>query len=192
MALPMPHDRFTVAEYERMIAGGILTEDDRVELIEGEIIAMSPVGSRHFECVTNLLELIIGRKPDTVRVTMQNPIRLLDESEPEPDLTIMRAKRYWRRIPTVADVLIVIEVSDSTRNYDYGTKMPLYARAGVPELWIVDLMTDRVERYTEPDMSTYQQIHHFERGSIIESAAVPELAIPVDSILEPPDDDDPS
>lgn len=95
--------RLTVDQYEQMAVDGDLTEDDRVELIEGEIIAMSPVGSRHFECVTTLLELIIDRKPDTVRVTMQNPIRLLDESEPEPDLTIMRAKRYWRRIPTVSD-----------------------------------------------------------------------------------------
>lgn len=144
--------RLTADQYEQMAADGDLTEDDRVELIEGEIVAMSPVGSRHFECVTTLLELIIARKPDTVRVTMQNPIRLLDESEPEPDLTIMRAKRYWRRIPTVADVRVVIEVFDSTRNYDHSTKMPLYARAGIPELWIVDLMTDRVERYTEPNI----------------------------------------
>ncbi len=182
--------RLTVEQYEQMAVDGDLTEDDCVELIEGEIVAMSPVGSRHFECVTNLLELIIGRKPDTVRVTMQNPIRLLNESEPEPDLTIMRAKRYWRRIPTVADVLVVIEVSDSTRNYDHSMKMPLYARAGVPELWIVDLIADRVERYTEPDMGAYQQIYHFGRGRIVESAAVPGLAVPVDSILEPPDDDD--
>ncbi len=181
--------RLTVDRYEQMAVDGDLTEDDRVELIEGEIVAMSPVGSRHFECVTTLLELIIGRKPDTVRVTMQNPIRLLDESEPEPDLTIMRAKRYWRRIPTVSDVLVVIEVSDSTRNYDHSTKMPLYARAGVSELWIVDLMTDRVERYTEPEKGTYQQVRHFGRGGVVESATVPGLAIPVDSILEPSDDD---
>jgi Uma2 family endonuclease len=186
----MSHDRFSVAEYERMIEVGTLTEDDRVELIEGEIVAMSPVGSRHFECVTNLLELIIGRKPDTVRVTMQNPIRLLNDSEPEPDLTIMRARRYWRGIPTVADVLVVIEVSDSTRNYDHTTKMPLYARAGVPELWIVDLVTDRVERYTEPDMDAYQQVRYFGRGGVVESVAVSDLIIPVNSILEPPDDVD--
>jgi len=132
--------RLTADQYEQMAAHGDLMEDDRVELIEGGIIAMSPVGSRHFECVTTLLELIIARKPDTVRVTMQNPIRLLDESEPEPDLTIMRAKRYWRRIPTVSDVRVIIEVSDSTCNDDHRTKMPLYSACGHPG--IVDRGSD--------------------------------------------------
>ncbi len=182
----------TVDEYEQMLRDGNLTEDDRVELIEGEIVAMSPAGSRHFECVTALLERIIDQKPASVRVTMQNPIRLLDASEPEPDLTVMRRKSYWHGIPTVADVLIVIEVSDSTRNDDHKRKMPLYARAGIAELWIVDIVADRVERYADPQRGAYRQIRHFVRGDAVQSLTVPELVIPVDRILDPDSDDDPS
>jgi Uma2 family endonuclease len=137
---------------------GVLTEDDRVELIEGKIVAMSPVGARHFESVTTLQELIAERKLNTVRVTMQNPIRLPNDSQPLPDLIVMQAKRYWAAIPTPNEVFIVIEVSDTTLAYDRDVKMPLYAAAGIPEAWIVDLAAGQIVRYSKPLGGGYQTV----------------------------------
>lgn len=183
MAMLMPHHRFTLAEYEQMIEAGIFTEDTRVELIRGEVVSMSPIGSRHAECVTTLIELLIQHKPSTVRVTPQNPIQMPDHSEPQPDVTIIRSRRYWHALPTASDVLIVIEVSDTSRDYDRNTKLPLYAAAGIPEAWIVDITADRIERHTEPAAGGYQLVRYFGRGTVVESVAIPTLAISVDEIV---------
>ena len=155
MALPMPRFRFTVEEYEQMAQVGILTEEDRVELIGGEIVAMSPIGARHAYSVTALIELLVLQKPADVTVTAQNPIRLPDDSEPQPDITVMRAGDYRRSLPTDDNVLIVIEVSDSTRDYDRQTKLPLYAAVRIPEVWIVDLTAHWIERHTDPGDGGY-------------------------------------
>jgi Uma2 family endonuclease len=183
MALPMPRFRFTIEEYEQMAHVGILTEEDRVELIGGEIVAMSPIGARHAYSVTVLIELLVLQKPADVTVTAQNPIRLPDDSEPQPDITVMRAGDYRRSLPTDDNVLIVIEVSDSTRDYDRQTKLPLYAAARIPEVWIVDLTAHWIERHTDPGAGGYLHIVRFVRGSVAESAVVPTLAVPVDIVL---------
>jgi Uma2 family endonuclease len=168
-----------------MGSAGILTEDDRVELIKGEIVSMSPVGARHLESVTTLMELLIEQKPATVRVTMQNPVRLPNDSQPLPDLIVMQAKRYWLAIPAASDVLVVIEVSDTTLVFDQDVKIPLYAAAGIPEAWIVDLPAGRIVRYGKPLGGRYQTVRYFDRGETLESEIVPGLAIPVDTVVGP-------
>src|SRR6478735_7085309 len=110
--------RFTVATYERMIEAGILTEDDRVELVRGEIIALSPMGARHAEGIIATDELLHERVGSVARIMVQYPIRLADDSEPEPDLAVLRRCSYRRTLPTTADVLLVIEIADSSLMFD--------------------------------------------------------------------------
>lgn len=186
MALPMPTRRFTADEYERMGATGIIGADERVELIRGEIVAMNPIGGPHAHCVTRLMQLLVRMDLDGVLVMVQNPVRLPDDSEPVPDLMLMRDRDYDEQIPTGADILIVIEVSDATRAYDRKVKLPLYAGVGIPEAWIVDIVAGCIERYTLPNADGYQLTMRSERGGQIESTAVPALIVPVDAILGPP------
>ncbi|MHB8644231.1 MAG: Uma2 family endonuclease [Thermomicrobiales bacterium] len=183
MAQPMPHHCFTVDEYEQMVEVGILTEDDRVELIQGEIIAMCPIGPRHVDSVGILSRLLTFALPNDVLVLVQSPIRLPDTTEPEPDIALVHFARYRRALPGPSDILALIEVSDTTRDYDRNTKLPLYAAAGIPEAWLVDIAADRIERHTEPAADGYQLIRHFGRGTVVESVAIPTLAIPVDEVL---------
>lgn len=183
MAAPLPHYRFTVADYEQMVAAGILHEDDRVELIDGEIIAMSPIGPRHADCVAILTRLLARQVPDDVLITVQNPIRLPDDSEPQPDIALVRFGRYIQMLPTPGDVLVVIEVADTSRGYDRDTKLPLYAAAGIAEAWLVDLAANRIERHTEPSADGYQAIIRAGRGAVVASVVVPALTVPVDAVL---------
>lgn len=183
MAAPMPHFRFTVDEYEQMIEVGILAEEDRVELLKGEIIAKSPIGARHAYSVTTLIQLLVRQMSDDLLVTARNPIRLPDGSEPQPDIAIIRAGDYRRLLPTGRDVLIAIEVSDTTREYDRETKLPLYAAAGIPEAWLVDPVASRIERYTEPEPDGYHLIARFGRGALVASVVVPTLSVPADVVL---------
>lgn len=183
MALQMPHHRFTVDEYEEMIKAGILVEDDRVELISGEIITMSPIGPRHVDSVAILSRLLTFAVPADVLVLVQSPIRLPDMTEPEPDIALVRFARYRRALPEPDEVFALIEVSDTTRDYDRNMKLPLYAAAGIPEAWLVDIAAERIERHTEPAADGYQLIRHFGRGTLVESVAIPTVTIPVDEIL---------
>jgi Uma2 family endonuclease len=184
MALPMPHFRFTLDEYEQMVQVGILTEDDRVELIGGEIVAMSPIGPRHVDSVGILGRLLTFAAPSDVLVLVQSPVRLPNASEPEPDLALVRFARYRRALPGPADIFLLIEVSDTTRDYDHNTKLPLYAAAGIPEAWLVDIAANRIERHTEPAADGYQLVRYFGRGAVVESVSIPTLAISVDEILD--------
>lgn len=183
MAMPMPHHRFTVDEYEQMIVAGILTEDDAVELIRGEIVDMSPMGPHHFDCVFMLTRLLNRLIPDDVGVAVQLPIRMPTDSEPEPDLALIRFARYVRSIPTIEDVRVVIEVSDSTLAYDRHVKLPLYAAVGIPEAWLVDLTANRIERHSQPMADRYSVVVGYGPGTILESTAVPGLSISVDAVI---------
>ena len=147
MATQVVRRRFTVTDYEQMAEVGILKPDERVELIAGEIWEMAAIGIRHAQCVTRLNRMLIRALPDDFQVNPQNPIRLSDDSEPQPDLAVMYERAY-DATPAAPDILFVIEVSDTTREYDRGTKMPLYAAAGIAEVWLIDLVAERVERYT--------------------------------------------
>ena len=143
--------RFTVDAYHRMVESGILNENDRVQLLEGVIVQMNPIGSRHRVVVTLLNELLIGMVPSGWHVGCQQPVRLAT-SEPEPDLSVVRGKvrDYVDRIPAAADVPLVIEVADTSLELDKTDKARIYAAAGIPEYWIVDLDSSTVQILREP------------------------------------------
>jgi Uma2 family endonuclease len=175
--------RFTVHDYHRMGEAGILHEDDRVELIEGEIVEMAAIGTRHFTCVNGLTRLLVRGVGDAAIVSVQNPVRLDEHTEPQPDLAVLQTRDYRESLPRPEDVLLLIEVSDTTLSYDRNVKLPLYARAGIPEVWIVDLAGETVERYTGPSGDSYRHVERVRRGEEIRSAALPEPAFRVDAVL---------
>ncbi len=185
MSVQIAKHWFTVAEYDRMGEAGILAEDDRVELVEGEIIEMSPIGRRHAACVARLTNLFGKLLRESAIVWVQNPIVLNDYSEPQPDITLLsrRDDFYERSLPTPDDVLLIVEVSDTTLEYDRQIKVPLYARAGIAEVWIINLMADQVEIYAQPENDTYQSQRQARRGEIIDLSRVFDLSLSVDSIL---------
>ncbi len=175
--------RFTVHDYHRMCEAGILHEDDRVELIEGEIVEMAAIGTRHFACVNGLTRLLVRGVGDTAIASVQNPVRLDERTEPRSDLTVLRVRDYREPLPVPDDVLLLIEVSDTTPVYDRGVKLPLYARAGILEVWILDLRSEVIERHTDPSADGYRSLERARRGEEIKSAALPELAFRVEAVL---------
>jgi Uma2 family endonuclease len=152
--------RFTRSEYYRMVEAGILREDDRVELIKGEIVTMSPIGRRHKAFVGNLAKLLITRLGDRATVWVQSSIALADDTEPEPDLTVLRhgAAPYKDRDAWAEDALLVIEVADSSLAYDRSTKRRLYVEAGIPEYWVVDCTAETVEVHRGPGPDGYREV----------------------------------
>jgi Uma2 family endonuclease len=180
--------RFTVDDYDRMAEAGILHEDDRVELIDGEIVQMAAIGLRHMTAVDETARLAVALlfATDDLRVSVQNPIRLGRRDEPQPDLMVYRkrADKVGARL-TPADVLLIIEVSDTTRIYDRTIKLPRYAAAGIPEAWLIDLVDDRVERHTEPSAEGYRRMDFVLRGEMLVSAMLPALALPMAAIIPP-------
>ncbi len=176
---------FTVTEYNRMGETGILKEDDRVELIEGEIVEMSPIGRRHAACVDRLTELLSERLWRRAIVRVQSPIVLNDYAEPQPDVALLRRREdfYERSLPTPDDVLLIVEVADTTLEYDRQIKVPLYARAGISEVWIVNLSDGQVEVYTQPAEGAYRNVRRYGRGEAINSTDAAGLTLSVDEIL---------
>jgi Uma2 family endonuclease len=168
-----------------MAEAGILHEDDRVELIGGEVVEMSPVGGRHAKCVTELTRVLVSLFGDDVRVSPQNPVRFGEDEEPQPDVAVLRAGERYRAgaLPTPEDVLLLIEVADTSLAYDREVKLPLYARAEIAEVWIVDLNGGIIERYTEPSEEGYRLARRAGRGETLESAVLPALTLPVDAAL---------
>ncbi len=181
-----PHKKFTVEQYHQMAASGILTERDRVELIEGEIVQMSPIGRKHAVCVDRLTVLFVMALASKVMIRAQNPVRLSDNSEPEPDFAILRGQPgdYLAEHPKPKDVIALVEVSDSTIQYDRETKAPLYAREGIQELWIVDLNELVIEVYRSPSLTGYQNLKTFRRGESLAFQAFPDTLFEVDRLLE--------
>lgn len=179
--------RFTVEEYRRMEEAGILHEDDRTELIEGDIVQMSAMGSRHAACVGRTDRLIQRRVGDHAIVFVRCPIQLSGHLEPEPDIAVLRPRTdfYDAELPGPTDVLFVVEVADSSLAYDRETKLPLYARAGIPEAFIADLVHDRLERHTEPAGALYRATLRAVRGEAIPSTTVPGLVLAVEEVLGP-------
>lgn len=186
MSVPLKRYQFNVAEFYRMADAGILTEDDRVELIEGEIIEMSPTGSRHAACVDRIVNKLLSRfVGHGAIVRVQSPIRLSDFSEPQPDATLLRARDdfYSQSHPTPDDVLLLVEVSDTTASYDKKVKVPLYARSGIVEVWVVDLTREKIEVYARPSDGSYQHFAEAGRGESVTSATVPGLTLATEEII---------
>jgi hypothetical protein len=178
--------KFDVAEYYRLAEAGILHEDDRVELIEGEIVAMVPIGSDHSGTVNGLNYALMRAAGDRAMVTVQNPLRLSDHSEPQPDFMLLkpRADFYRGRHPLPEDVLLLVEVSNSSLRYDREVKLPLYARHGIPEVWIVDVAARAVEVHRRPAGEGYAEaLRVAPPGGVLEPSALPGLRLPVADIL---------
>jgi len=154
-----PRHRWTVAEYHRMAEVGLLHEDWRVELIDGEIIEMAPIGSFHGGNVNRLIRLFSKVVGDKAIIAAQNPVVLSGYAEPQPDLAILRWREddYEQSNPHPEDVLLLIEVSDSTLKYDRDVKVPLYANHGIPEVWLLDLQRKQLEIYRDPAHGQYRQ-----------------------------------
>ena len=185
MTVHVARRRFTVDDYRRMAASGILGEDDRVELLEGEVVEMSPIGRPHAACVARLIRLFTQLPHADAQVEAQNPIRLDRFSEPEPDLVLLRPRPdfYAQETPGPADVLLACEVADSSLEVDRLKKLPLYAAAGLAEVWIVDLTGEAVEVYREPDGARYRVALRRGRGERVTPSAFPQLELEVDAIL---------
>jgi Uma2 family endonuclease len=177
---------FSADEYARLTAAGILAEDERVELLEGEIVAMAPIGSRHAACVNRLTLLFSPlSNSKTVIVAVQNPIRLDDFTEPQPDLSIAHYREdfYAEGHPTPPDILLLVEVSDSTEDYDRSVKLPMYARAGIRETWLIDLPQNRLEAYRQPTPEGYREMRWYSSGETLSPEALPELILSIDDVL---------
>ena len=175
--MEIPRRRFTVAEYHRMAEVGIFHPDERVELIEGEIIEMSPISPRHAGCVINATRLFITRLGDRAVVSPQNPVVIQPRSEPQPDLLLLRprAVSYSREHPTPEDVLLAVEVADTTVRFDRLVKARLYARVGIAEFWL-SLTTDGlVEVYRGPGPDGYASVTQHGAGQTLSPLAFPEV-----------------
>ena len=190
MALPplspeIPRRLLTIEEYECMGAAGILHEDEHVELIEGVLVQMAAVGDEHVGCVIRLTDWFATRVAGRALVSVQNPIRLPPGTEPEPDLVLVRRRTgtYRGGVPGPEDILLVVEVADTSLVYDRDVKAPRYAAAGIPETWIVDLTGERVLVYRGPGADGYGQLSTVLRGGTLSPAAFPDLALPVDDLL---------
>ena len=185
MAVPLPRRLFTVDEYHRMGEAGVFKDDERVELLDGEIVPMNPIGSPHAWCVTRLIGTfapLIGR----FQVICQNPVQLHDLAEPEPDLAIVSRTAPQTRHPRPDETLLVIEVADSSIKKDRGQKRAMYARARIQEYWIVDLNADRIEVYRKPTTRGYRSTTLLARGEMVSPLCAPDLSVDVHTVLGEP------
>jgi Uma2 family endonuclease len=185
MAVQLNRRRFTVDEFMQLAERGILGEEDRVELINGEIIEMAAIGPPHAGCVNRTTRLIDRRLGDSVVLAGQNPVITSHYYMPQPDIAVLRPREdfYDRSHPTPDDILLLIEVSDTTLQFDRKVKLPQYAQAGIPEVWIIDLNGKRIERYSEPVDGTYRVVRRLRRGQTITSTILPALSLPVGDII---------
>ena len=176
--------RFDVHQYHRMLETGILDEDDRVELLDGEIVEMAAVGGRHIRTVNRLTMLLATAAAEQeLAISVQNPLRLDDQTEPEPDLALIR-ETLGGEVPQAADALLVVEVAESSLSWDQNVKVPRYARAGIPEVWLVDLASGVVTVYTSPNSSgTYATARILGRDQELACGALGELGALVWEIL---------
>lgn len=178
--------RFTVKEYHRMGEVGILPEDSRIELIAGDIVVREPIGSYHAGTVDRLNRLWTSLLGERAVVRVQNPIELgEDDSEVQPDVTLLRPRAdfYTRGHPVAADVLLLIEVADTSLPRDRRVKIPLYARAGIREVWLVDLIGDRVEVHRDPTDARYRRVRALGRGESVVPEAFPDLTVAIGDLL---------
>jgi Uma2 family endonuclease len=186
MAVQLVTHRFTAKDFHRMVEAGILLEDDRVELLHGEIVDMPPIGPGHASGVKRLLNSFLPLQLEgKVILSVQDPIHLGEHSEPQPDLALLKPQPdfYAQGHPGPQDVLLAVEVMDSSASYDREVKVPLYARFGIPETWLVDVERGRIEVYRDPSPEGYRQVHTRRRGERLCPAAFPQFILMVDVIL---------
>ncbi|MFO8040481.1 MAG: Uma2 family endonuclease [Sodalinema sp.] len=178
--------KFTVKDYHKMAELGILNPDERLELIDGDIYKMSPIGRRHAAYVTriaNQLMKLLGS--DMSMINVQNPIVLNDLSEPEPDVSLLKPRedQYFSGLPQAADVYLVVEVAESSLESDRSEKLPRYAAASIPEVWLINALTHQLECYRHPENGRYREYQTLERGDSLRLVSFPDLLIHLDSLL---------
>jgi len=185
MAIQPKRHRFTTTDYYRMGEAGVFGHDARVELIDGEIIDMSPIGPRHSDGVDRFNELFVTRFAGVARVRIQNPIHLSEHNDPQPDVVLARRRAggYGARHPEPGDVLLVVEVADSSIEFDRQVKAGMYARAGIPELWIWDLGRELILVHCDPTPDGYATIRVARRCESLSPLAVPDVVLPVSDLL---------
>lgn len=176
---------FTVEKYHRLGELGIFHEDDRVELINGQIVPMTPIGDAHAACVLRLNVLLTRRTELPVAVSMQNPVILDPRWEPQPDIAVLQRggglAGDWHA--SAADVLLIVEVADSSLAYDRDVKIPYYAESGIPEAWLVDLKARTITVYRDPTTDGYRDVVIVKRGQILRPVQLPAVQITADEIL---------
>jgi Uma2 family endonuclease len=172
-----PRTRLSADRYQKMVATGVLTKYDRVELIEGEMLDMAPIGTQHSAITSRLNELFVLAVSRSSTIVSGGPVNLGEFSEPQPDLMLLkrRADFYSGKIPEAADVLLLIEVSDTSLAFDQGVKLSLYARFGVAEYWVVDVEGRRIVAYREPSVKGYARRLEFVGADLVAPLAFPDL-----------------
>ncbi len=185
MTVQLLRRKFTVEQFHKMAESGILNEDDRVELIRGEIIEMAAIGTKHAACVNRLSNFLAWKLGNKVIISVQNPVGLDDTSEPQPDVVLLKPREdfYASAHPQPKDVFLIIEVADTTIKYDREVKIPLYAQEGVVEVWLVDINEECVEVFREPVNGIYKKVQKFSKGEILMIQAFDDVNIDVDEIL---------
>ena len=186
-ATPLPRRPTSTSEYQVMIETGLLGSEDKVELIEGEILLRPPTGNDHTWGVTKLNVLLMGQQTRGFILQTQSTIHLAEGFSPDPDLTLLnhREDLYLRQPATASEVLLVIEIASSSLRYDLQVKAPLYARAGVPELWVVELSGRTVHRFTNPSEEGYREHYTHQDGETLSPAHIPMLNLPVREMVPP-------
>jgi Uma2 family endonuclease len=177
MAEPLSVHLLTVDDYHAMVEAGILREDDRVELIDGQIIDKMPLGPEHIRIVNVLNKLAVVRASDVVEVSIQNSVRLGLYDEPEPDVVLLKPNRDMTRVPHAEDVLLLVEVADSSVEFDKRIKLPRYAAVGIPEVWIVNIPEKRLECYRNPSLSGYKISRYLSETDEADAQMVPALGL---------------
>ncbi len=170
---------FSVSDYHKMAQAGVFAPDERVELLEGELRRMSPVGGKHIRIVANLTRALVHALSPQYDILVQSPIRLSDYSEPQPDAAVIRRFEQCDdpNVPPAADVFLVVEVSDSTLAFDRDVKVPLYAAAGIPEVWLIDVQKEAVAQYLEPQDGEYRRYTLWRGGEMIPSPTGAAIAV---------------
>jgi Uma2 family endonuclease len=177
--------KFTVDQYHQMAQEGILSHQERIELVEGDVIPMSPIGFRHAFVTNYLANWFTRHLGETVFTSSQNPILLGDRSEPQPDIALLKPvdNFYADRLPEATDILLLIEVADSSLIYDQTVKIPLYAQFKIPEVWLINLNQRQLDCYQNPLHDTYQNKTTFYPDQMISPLAFPGLALPLQQIF---------
>ncbi len=158
--------KFTVEQFQLMYERGVFADSDRYELINGEITTMSPIGRKHAVCVARISKRLESKLGNQVILWVQNPIDLANKSQPQPDIAVLKYRDdfYEKALPTPADILLIIEVADSSLEYDRDVKANLYAAAGIPQMWLFDVNTKTITGFSQPLESGYKQIYHYTQG----------------------------
>jgi Uma2 family endonuclease len=182
----MPYHRWSVDEYHQMAQAGLLDETDRVELIEGELIDMAPIGSKHAFLVDRLAELLSSGPNAGHMVRVQNPVVLGERNEPQPDIALVRRVSYIDRHPCSDDILLIVEVSDTTLEYDREVKLALYARHGIPEVWLLDVKAGELTAYQDPAEGQYRLIRKPTAAEAVSPVLVPGMTISLAQVLAQP------